>query len=73
MYKPDRISTVVRGLLLGYVMRTRPPKKQPTANDDPAVGVQDLSLDDPENERSSSVPEEEMDDDEDGNLCSLCP
>ena len=65
MYKPDRISTVVRGLLLGYIMRTRPPKKQPTANDDPAVGVQDLSLDDPENERSSSVPEEEMEDDED--------
>ena len=64
MYKPDRISTVVRGLLLGYIMRTRPPKKQPTANDDPAVGVQDLSLDDPENERSSSVPEE-MEDDED--------
>ena len=46
-------------------MRTRPPKKQPTINDDPAVGVQDLSLDDPENERSSSVPEEEMEDDED--------
>jgi hypothetical protein len=40
----------------------RPPRKQ--TNDDPAVGVRELSLEDPENERRSSGPEE-MEDDED--------
>jgi hypothetical protein len=43
----------------------RPPKKPTsTTNDDPAVGVRELTLDDPENERKSSGPEE-MEDDED--------
>jgi len=42
------------------------PSKKPTSttNDDPAAGVQELSLEDPENERRSSGPEE-MEDDED--------
>ena len=43
----------------------RPPKKPTsTTNDDPAVGVQELSLEDPENERRSSGPEEKEDDED---------
>lgn len=55
----------MRRPLLDYIKMARPSKKPTsTTNDDPAAGVQELSLEDPENERRSSGPEE-MEDDED--------